>query len=173
MCTLIHTASILVTRLAAIRKIIRDRDEKLNRAAPLSESQKKLVAKGKKIYADFQSIHLIGLYRDENDDCDEMKLFERAPENILNSLDAHNDDIHRPVSLQMLHEFFQLNRHFFIDKKRGKFIFNDEHGGKSPDDYPPFEVEELISSMNSDIIIYEFDDDDAEFELLYSIIINR
>ena len=174
LCIFIHAAFLLVTDLASIRKIVRDHDERLNRATVLSSSQKKRIKEGGKIYADFQSIHLIGFHRDESNETEEMDVFERPPVKILNSLESHNDDLHQPISLQMILDFIQLNRHFFEQPMDGVYSFNYEYDGKSPDDFPPLGIEKYsISLMNADAIIYEFDDEDAEVELLYSIIINR
>lgn len=106
----------------------------------------------------FESTALIGMWHDEEPNrTDHLK---------SSSLDY-------PITPTMILEFIQKNRQFFYNENSTEIVFNENHVGKTSDDFSPLRIENTISKIKDDISIYEFDDEYSEAELLYAIIVNK
>ena len=148
---------------------MKEYDEKLSQQRIASGAEPQFVVNlpsiifPKKQLVNFTDTHLIGF---GNDDDERKYGYQRLDSTQLKY----------PVSMQMIIEFIQLNRHLIKHEKEAHLSINYD-GLKDEEkecNYPPLPLEETISMMmKDDISLYEFDDRFANSELIYGILVNK
>lgn len=154
-----YQVGMLVTHLSYVRHIVREHDPKLN--SKKVKSNRRLLFSKEVGYTNFQSTDLIGLH------------LKAGHDDSSGDLRLYSSSISQPFTTPMIADFMRLNRHLFIQKRKGSISFNTEYEGKSPEKLPPHYIEEICSWIKDDIVFYDFDDLYWQEELVFAIIVNK